>query len=114
MSLNYRNYDPLNGFDEELEEVKQQKSPKFIYNSEKDLEIYKKCCEKIYNEFKITNIDHFCDMYKKYEESKKKSQNTPTFSKKSKFWLMFTFTYLSVPKGVVRIRILLLISLTDI
>ena len=67
---NYRDYDPLNSFDEEFEEVKQPKTPKFIYNTEKDLEIYKKCCEKIYNEFKITNIDRFCEMYKEYESKK--------------------------------------------
>jgi len=72
MSINkYRNYDPLNGFDEEYQEVKQPNTPKFTYTSEKDLEIYKKCCEKIYNDFKITNIDRFCDMYKDYVESKK-------------------------------------------
>ena len=60
---NYREYDPLNGFDE----VKQLKNPNFIYNTEKDLEIYKKCCEKIYNEFNITNIDRFCEIYKEYK-----------------------------------------------
>ena len=67
---NYRDCDPLNSFDEEFEEVKQPNTPKFIYNTKKDLEIYKKCCEKIYNEFKITNIDRFCEMYKEYESKK--------------------------------------------
>ena len=68
---NYRDYDPLNGFDEELNEIDEPKTTELTYNTEKDLEIYKKCCEKIYKEFKITNIDRFCEMYKEYEESKK-------------------------------------------
>jgi len=68
---NYRDYDPLNGFDEDLNEVDEPKTTELTYNTKKDLEIYKKCCEKIYKEFKITNIDRFCEMYKEYEESKK-------------------------------------------
>ena len=68
---NYRDYDPLNGFDEDLNEIDEPKTTELTYNTKKDLEIYKKCCEKIYKEFKITNIDLFCEMYKEYEESKK-------------------------------------------
>lgn len=69
----YREYCPLDGFDEEQNPSPSQKYKYDIKYSNTHFELYKMYCEKINKQYENTDIDKFCKM-----AFNKKDKSNPT------------------------------------